>query len=441
MPNSAVRSELAAHLSMLLAEARERTLTLVAPLSDEDLATQHDPLMGPIIWDIGHIGHFEELWLTQNVDGEIRFAEMPGQYNPFENPRRKRGELTYPARLEMLDLLSGIRARVLERMDSVDLENGNALVRDGYVYAMVLQHEYQHNETMLQTCQLKRGAPYAAPRAWRTPEPTLEIAPGAMVRFDGGEALVGTNDRSRAYDNERPQHLVRLRPFSIDVAPVSNAQFLAFMDDGGYSKREMWSDAGWTWLCEARVAAPKYWYRGGSVTGEWFTRLMDHAGPVDPRLPVCHVSYHEAEAYSRWAGKRLPNEFEWEVAAGWDAGAGVHREFPWGDAPASRQLANIDQLSFAPAPIGAYPRNVSPLGCYGMIGDVWEWTSSNFAGYPGFEVFPYPEYSQVFFGDEYKVLRGGSWATRPGAIRNSFRNWDYPIRRQIFSGFRCAVDD
>ena len=166
---------------------------------------------------------------------------------------------------------------------------------------------------------------------------------------------------------------------------------------------------------------------------------MDRITPLDPRRPVCHVCYHEADAFSRWAGKRLPTEAEWEVAASWDPVRGALR-FPWGDDDATPRDANIDQLSFDTAPVGAYPRNVSPLGCYGMIGDVWEWTSSDFMGYAGFESFPYREYSEAFFGSEYKVLRGGSWATRPGVIRNTFRNWDYPIRRQIFAGFRCASD-
>ena len=151
-------------------------------------------------------------------------------------------------------------------------------------------------------------------------------------------------------------------------------------------------------------------------------------------------SWYEAEAFARFAGKRLPTEIEWEAAASWDPATGRKRRFPWGDEPASSELANVDQLGFGTAPVGAYRRNVSPIGCYGMIGDVWEWTASDFRPWPGFEAFPYREYSEVFFGDEYKVLRGGSWATRPGAVRNTFRNWDYPIRRQIFSGFRCARD-
>jgi iron(II)-dependent oxidoreductase len=159
---------------------------------------------------------------------------------------------------------------------------------------------------------------------------------------------------------------------------------------------------------------------------------------VDATHPVCHVCYYEAEAFAAWAGKRLPSEFEWEVAASWNPSTGVAQKFPWGDSKADANSANIDQLAFGTAPIDAFRRNISPLGCSGMIGDVWEWTSSDFNGYPGFKSFPYKEYSEEFFGPEYKVLRGGSWATRPGAIRNTFRNWDYPIRRQIFSGFRCA---
>jgi len=161
---------------------------------------------------------------------------------------------------------------------------------------------------------------------------------------------------------------------------------------------------------------------------------------MDPLQPVCHVCYYESEAFARYAGKRLPTEAEWEAAASWDPVTGDRRNYPWGDDPPSGELANVDQLSFGTAPIGTYPANVSPIGCRGMIGDVWEWTASDFLAYPGFQSFPYPEYSEAFFGSEYKVLRGGSWATRPGAIRNTFRNWDYPIRRQIFSGFRCARD-
>jgi len=425
------RDEIAARLE----EARARTLQLIKPLTDEDLHRQHDPLMSPIIWDLGHIAHFEELWLVRNLEGPVEFGEMPGIYNPFEHPRRVRGELQLPSLAECQRLMDEIRQRVLRRLSSVEFDGEYPLLRDGYVYSMVLQHEYQHNETILQTLQLKQGMPYRAPRAYVAPAGLSRVARGTMVRFPGGRVQIGTDDRRVAYDNERPMHDVDLPPFSIDVFPVTNGEFLEFIRGGGYSRLELWSDGGRRWLAGVDVDAPKYWMRDGD---DWCVRVMDNVSSLPLDHPVCHVCYHEAEAFARFAGKRLPTEQEWEVAAGWDAAAGVMRRFPWGDADASPDHANIDQLSFSTAPVGAYESNSSPLGCYGMLGDVWEWTSSDFTAYPGYETFPYPEYSEVFFGTEYKVLRGASWATRAGVTRNSFRNWDYPIRRQIFSGFRCA---
>jgi gamma-glutamyl hercynylcysteine S-oxide synthase len=421
-----------------LDEARARTFLLVTPLSDEELHAQHDPLMSPIIWDIGHIAHFEELWLTRNLDGPIEFVEMPGLYNPFEHPRSTRGTLPLPGLDRCRAVMAQIRAKVLARIDTTDPDGTNPLLREGYVYRMVLQHEYQHDETILQTLQLKLGAPYS-PAARFTLPPGLAArpVPGRMVRFPGGMVEIGTDDRSEAYDNERPGHRVEVRPFLIDEHPVTNGDFLEFIAAGGYERPEFWSEGGLRWLAESGARSPKYWVSGG---GTWMTRSMDRSGPVDPSHPVSHVCWYEAQAFARRAGKRLPTEIEWEAAASWDPATGRKRRFPWGDEPASPELCNVDQLGFGTAPVGAYPRNVSPIGCHGMIGDVWEWTASDFRPWPGFEPFPYPEYSEVFFGDEYKVLRGGSWATRPGAVRNTFRNWDYPIRRQIFSGFRCARD-
>ncbi len=427
----------------LLTEARERTLLLISGLSDEDLHRQHDPLMSPIIWDVGHIAHFEELWLTQNLDGAIEFSEMPGMYNPFEHPRATRASLALPTLAQMIGRLREIRARVFDRLDSLEWNDDNPLLKGAYVYNMVLQHEYQHNETILQTLQLKKGDPYQPPHriafadSGESSAKIRSAGDAEMVSFGGGRVTIGTGDRAAAYDNERPQFEVDLRPFSIDRTAVTNGQYLDFISDGGYERVQLWSDAGQRWVNETGAVAPRYWFRDG---GSWFSRTLDLTRPVAPNRPVCHVCYHEAEAFANWSGKRLPTEFEWEAAASWDPAAKRARDFPWAGSEATANLANIDQLSFDIAPVDTYAGNVSPLGCYGMIGDVWEWTSSDFNGYPGFESFPYKEYSEEFFGSEYKVLRGGSWATRPGAIRNTFRNWDYPIRRQIFSGFRCARD-
>jgi len=259
-----------------------------------------------------------------------------------------------------------------------------------------------------------------------------------MVRFPGGTVVLGTDDRSLAYDNERPEHEVTLEAFWIDVHPLTNGEYLGFLEDGGYERREFWSGAGWAWKREADLIAPAYWLRRGD---DWYERFMEQTICLAPTSPVCHICYWEAEAYATWAGRRLPTEAEWEAASSWDPGTGTKRLYPWGDVVPSRERANLDALLFQPAKVGSYPQGVSPIGCWGMIGDVWEWTSTDFRPYPGYETFPYPEYSEVFFGNEYKVLRGGAWATRFGAIRNTFRNWDYPIRRQIFSGVRCARDD
>ena len=430
LPQSSLRVEIA----QLLEEARSRTLLLVSGLSDGDLHRQHDPLMSPIIWDIGHIAHFEELWLTQNLDGPIEFSEMPGMYNPFEHPRATRASLPIPPLHEMIGRLQEIRERVLERLDSVDFDDANPLLANGYVYHMVLQHEYQHNETILQTLQLKLGEPYNAPRKASPRNGSGATHFTGSVAIPAGTYSIGTDHRAESYDNERPCHEVYLGAFEIDRAPVTNGDYARFMADGGYTDPRLWSEAGVKWLDESGAASPKYWRR---EKDEWISHSMNVEAVVDPTHPVCHVCFHEAEAFARWAGKRLPTEFEWEAAASWDPVTKSARQFPWGNSIGLGE-ANVDQLRFATAPVGSYESNVSPFGCYGMIGDVWEWTSSSFSGYPNFSAFPYKEYSEEFFGTDYKVLRGGSWATRAGTIRNTFRNWDYPIRRQIFSGFRCA---
>jgi iron(II)-dependent oxidoreductase len=431
----AVRAEVRA----LLEAVRAQTLLLLAPVSDDDAERQHDPLMSPLVWDLGHIAAFEALWLLENVGGEIRFAEMPGVYNPFEHPRRERGELPLPSRGELLRSMEYTRSIVLARLEESDVgPSAPPLLRDGYVYRMVAQHESQHQETMLQTLQLKLGAPYAPPRSVESPSIRPAANEGAMVRFPGGDVTVGTDDQSAAYDNERPRHVVQLAPFWIDVTPVTNGAYLRFVEAGGYQDARFWSADGWRWRCETGVETPKHWQRTGAG---WRTRTMDMERPLDLARPVCHVCYFEAEAYARFAEKRLPTEAEWEAAATWEPTVRRARSFPWGDESPTPAHANVGQMAFDTTPVGTYQRNVSPIGCYGMIGDVWEWTSTDFGGYPGYQSFPYAEYSEVFFGSEYKVLRGGSWATAPHVARATFRNWDYPIRRQIFSGFRCARDD
>jgi iron(II)-dependent oxidoreductase len=422
-------------LRQRLQEARDRTRWLLAPLSDADLMKQHDILMSPLVWDLGHIGNFEELWLVQRLRStRPTNPQYDDMYDAFEHPRRTRVSLPLLNRHQCVDYLAAVRASALEALREADLDGGDPLVRAGFVFSMIIQHEYQHNETMLATLQLM-GPPGYRPvipdrRAGSSP-------PHEMALVDEGAFVMGTDDRTVAYDNERSAHELVLPSFWIDTAPVSNAAYAGFIEDGGYRRPELYSEAGRGWLASAGVEAPQFWERRPDG---WRVNRFGHSLAVNPNEPVQHVCYYEAEAFARWCGKRLPTEAEWEKAASWDPERQVKRLYPWGDEAPTPEHATLDQLSFGPMDVGAYPAGTSWYGCHQMIGDVWEWVATDFRGYPGFQAWPYREYSEVFFGDEYRMLRGGSWATRPGVIRNTFRNWDYPIRRQIFSGFRCARD-
>jgi iron(II)-dependent oxidoreductase len=414
-----------------LTEARVRTNELLATLDEERLTTQYDQLMSPPVWDYAHIGVFEELWLVQTLSGAAPIdQELQTTYDAIDTPRVVRGRKRLLGVAESVDYLARVRDRTLALLEEVTLEEGDPLLRDGFVYDLIIQHEHQHDETILQTLQLTPGV-YRE----RLPAlPAATVVDPAVVSVPAGCYPIGS-DAHEPYDNEHPRHEVQLDAFEIDRLPVSNGDYLAFIEDEGYARREHWSSDGWEWRWVFDVRAPEYW---SERDGQWITGRFGHRVPLDPRLPVSNVSYFEADAFARWAGKRLPTEFEWEVAASWDPEAGVQRRHPWGDQPPTAGLANLGQSLLSTAPVGAYPLGASPLGCQQMLGDVWEWTSSDFRPYPGFVAFPYAEYSEPFFGDGFKVLRGGSWATMPRVARNTFRNWDSRLKRQIFAGFRCA---
>lgn len=425
-------------------EARQRTRYLLESVSDKDLQAQHDPVMSPLIWDYGHIGYYEDLWLLQSLVGRgLRTDDVDDIYDASQHSRDERPDLDLMDREQAEKFLEQVRGEALEaleNLDDEDFENGDDLTREGFVYRMVLQHEHQHNETMLQTLQLMQSKP-----GYR-PEPRIELPEnpggepdGNMVFVPGGRFTMGTDEPSFAFDNERPAHPRHVPGFHMDRTPVTNRAFLKFVEDGGYDREDLWDPEGWQWIRAEKINAPKHWYQ--KEPHDWWTQRFGFDEPLRPDAPVMHVSWYEADAYARWAGKRLPTEAEWEKAAAWDPATGEVRDYPWGDEPpqANDEKANLDQLAFRPADVGAYPAGASPCGALGMIGDVWEWTASDFEGYPGFAAFPYPEYSEVFFNEDYKMLRGGSWATRPASIRNTFRNWDHPIRRQLFVGFRCAL--
>ncbi|HEY0280012.1 MAG TPA: SUMF1/EgtB/PvdO family nonheme iron enzyme [Solirubrobacterales bacterium] len=362
-------------IAELLAEARARTIALIHPVGDELLNRVYSELLSPLAWDLGHIANFEELWLVQTVGGrEPLHGDLGQYYDAIENPRRERGELPILHDAELRAYMSEVRERTLAVLEEVDIsaDAEDPLLREGFVYEMLVAHELQHQETMMQLIQML-DAPYrpaeANPDAFG-PAPVADE--GGTIRVDAGAYEIGAPERGFAYDNERPRHAVDLPAFDIDRTPVTNGAYVAYMEETG-------------------AEPPLYWEREG---GAWVRTAMGLRRPVDPAQPVVHVSWEEADAFARWAGKRLPNEFEWEAAR---------------------------------------PRLEG-------VGGAWEWTSSDFLAYPGFAAFPYKEYSEEFFGDTYKVLRGASWTTHPRVARPSFRNWDLPQRRQIFAGIRLASD-
>ncbi|MCY9782625.1 ergothioneine biosynthesis protein EgtB [Nocardiopsis sp. EMB25] len=426
---------------------RSNGLTLDA-LNDEGLIAQHSKLMSPLVWDLAHIGNYEEQWLLRAAGGrEALRPDIDHLYDAFENPRAERVTLPLLTPDEAAEYNDRVRDEVLEVLDKADIapagiprqregsDGYRALLDAGFVFHMVIQHEHQHDETMLATHQLRKGEPVLLDGSGGVA--ALSPPTEAEVLVPAGPFTMGAADDPWAYDNERPAHTVDLPAYWIDTRPVTNAEYLGFMADGGYQTRHWWTREGWEWQRRRNAVSPAFWTREGQ---DWSRRRFGRHEMVPPEEPVQHVSFHEAQAYARWAGKRLPTEAEWEKAARFDPETGRSTRYPWGDDEPGIRHANLGQRRLGPSPAGRHPDGASPLGVQQLIGDVWEWTSTTFDGYPGFRAFPYREYSEVFFNEGYKVLRGGSWATHPTAVRSTFRNWDHPIRRQIFSGFRCARD-
>ena len=399
---------------------RERTLELTAAVSDADLERQIDPIMSPLVWDIAHIAAYEDLWLVHRGGGmPLLHPELAALYDAFETPRAVRGEIEQLNAPQAREYLAEVRARALD----VSSEKGF----DDEIFEMVARHELQHRETICQTLALAQLGGF---------EPSfrqdLPLAPGHLsgldfVRVSGGQRPIGAGDDGFSYDNERPQRTLPVEPFELGRATVTNADWLEFVDDGGYRESAYWSDEGWNWVVSNQISAPLYWDL--SDPGQPLERTSCGPRQLDPDRPAAHVSWFEADAFARSRGARLPTEIEWEAAASWSGGA-----------PNDPLHANVDQIAFDTSPVGAYPDGASDCGAFDLIGNLWEWTADEFDGYPGFKAHPYPEYSEVFFGCGYRVLRGGSWATCGRVASPSFRNWDLPQRRQIFSGVRLARD-
>ncbi len=329
-----------------LARTRARTALLTEAVDDADLMRQHSPLMSPLVWDLAHVGNQEELWLVRDVGGrEAVRCDIDDLYDAFKQPRRDRPSLPLLPPAEARAYVATVREKVYDLLDRVTFDSSR-LVADGFAFGMIVQHEQQHDETMLATHQLRSGP--VALHAPPPPEPTVRVP--AEVLVPAGPFVMGTDTDPWALDNERPAHRVELPAYVIDAAPVTNGAYRAFIADGGYDDPRWWTEAGWRHRRQAGLVAPMHWRRDGDG---WSYLRFGRWDRVRDDEPVVHVCFHEAQAYATWAGKRLPTEAEWEKAARWDPATGRSRRYPWGDDDPTSAHANLGQRHLSPAPVGA----------------------------------------------------------------------------------------
>lgn len=454
-------------LARVMREFRARTLALVSDLDDRQMIGPRLAIVNPPLWEIGHVAWFQEFWVLRHLAKQKPLLANGDQlYNSTDVAHDTRWELLLPTRAETLRYMDEVIDRCIERIDHATETSPETF----YFYSLATFHEAMHAEALAYT---RQTLGYPAPKLdERKTDPPSGGGPcPGDVEIPGGRFVIGAApDFPFVFDNEKWSHEVDVEPFRIARAPVTNGEFLAFVEDGGYRKSRFWSADGWNWLQSggapqleksfekffnrtmhetaevgdfaARLDHPVYWKRSGG--GRWQQRRYDRLVPLDENVPVVHVSWHEAQAYCTWADRRLPTEAEWEIAASAEPnssrhGDGAHRRhFSWGDEAPGSAHANLDWGSGGLVDVGAYPAGDSAYGCRQMIGNVWEWTADDFLPYPGFVVDPYKEYSKPWFGT-HKVLRGGCWATSSLLIRNTWRNFYTPDRRDVWSGFRtCA---
>lgn len=417
-----------------MTQARTATLQLMERVPDEFLKVRVHDFYSPIGWHFGHIGMTEEYWVNVRAMGQFPrdeylsflFANLP------DNPKDNRVHL--PDRRKIMDYLSATRQSALKALEQANLSCDSFLLKDGYAWEFALQHEDQHQETIMELLQLihqQRGVPAGLDGFdWSSTHST------EMISLPGGKFEMGSHN-PHAYDNEHIPHRVRVAPFKLARTPVTAFEWSQFMHDGGYSRQELWSEEGWAWRERESAVKPEYWILQPGGTGYYYFGAFG-IRPIHPAEPVSSISWFEAEAYARWSGKRLPSEAEWEYAARFDPATGESRLYPWGSTPPSLEHACFGMHEDKPAPVGNKRTGISAFGILDLAGGVWEWTSTPFMPYPGFRAYPYDGYSKEHMDGNHKVCRGGSWVTSARILRSSFRNWYVPTYRQGFLGMRLA---
>jgi iron(II)-dependent oxidoreductase len=423
-------------LRRAMSEARAKTLRLLDFVPDEFLKVRVHDFYSPVGWHFGHIGMTEEFWVCSEAlcqpprdsDLTFLFANLP------DNPKDNRVHL--PSRDEIISYLQSTRCDALEWLDRTNLASSNPLIADGYAWDFALQHECQHQETICELLQLIHMEEASTEVSEQAVPHSTPLLTAEMISIPGGTFTMGSNAAS-GYDNEKSEHEITVADFELDMTPVTVMLWIEFMLDGGYTRRELWSEAGWNWRQRESANAPEYWRLTDASRG------IRYYGPHGRRAmhvnePVSSISWFEADAYARWAGKRLPTEAEWEYAARFDPATGRSRRYPWGESEPDTNRTCFGMNDWRAAPVGDRPTGASAFGIHDMAGGVWEWTSTPFLPYPGFKAYPYDGYSKDHMDGKHYVCKGGSWATSATILRSSFRNWYVPTYRQGFLGLRCA---
>lgn len=433
-------SEQSQEIADRLIDTRRREIELVSDLTDKQLVGPRMRIVEPPIWELGHVGWFQDRWILQNLDNkQPSDPAADALYNSFKIPNVERWDLAFPSRGQTFEYITDILEQIIQRLEFRDLTD-----QEIYFYNLVLNHEEMHIETMH---HIRQTHAYHAPKysGERRDMDGLKIDQDFEfkdVEIPAGTYMLGgTPDMPFVFDNEKWAHPVRIERFSIAATPVTFAEYQNFVNAGGYQERSIWSAEGWEWLQHSGQTHPAYWQEDDD--GNWRWRWFDQWIPLDPFLPMVHVNWYEANAYCRWAGRRLPTEAEWELAASAapDPSQGgftdEKRWYPWGYNFPQSVHANLNSM-MGIVDVRSFPEGDSAFSLRQMIGNIWEWTANTFNPFPGYIIDPYDTYSEPSFGQQ-KVLRGGCWATRPHVIRNTFRNFYTPDRNNIFAGFRTVA--
>lgn len=430
-------------------EMRNKTIELFSPLDIEDAVIQSSDFGSPPNWHIAHATWFFHKILEkyskdyQILNNGLNLNYLNSYYQKYGEILKKseRGRYPRPTVLQTIKYRREIEKLFIDfiKFMNKDFDDySDELVMDTFT---AINHEMQHQELMIYDFQNYYNRFYDENDNYvpknKCASPSIEQVKKEMMPISGGIYLLGYNGKGFCYDNELPENKVYLNDYKIDNVLVTNEDFIEFIESDGYKNYRYWLADGWDLVSIENWNSPLYW-TFNDENKKWYKKDFRGTREIVLNEPVVNVSYYEADAYARWAKKRLPTEAEWEKAAAWNPSSNSKTIYPWGNYPPTNQHANLlDSSIWHPTEVGCYPKGKSHYGCYQMLGDVWEWTSSEYVLYNGFKS-RFEEYTDKWAINQ-KVLRGGSFSTPNKQIRNSYRNYFKPHERILFSGFRCVT--